>query len=137
MAHDKKALTIVSSPWTDAANGLIAQAVRPLSLINVRQQVQDGQAHLFQVMDGEKIVGAFILRIDKTATGCEGVIVAGAGQCDGVDMLKTCMPAIEKIFIGCERIRYHTEKPALARKLSSMGYSGGEIVCIKEVNHGR
>lgn len=137
MANDEKRLTIVSSPWTEEANGLIAQAVRPLSLICVRQQVEDGQAKLFQVLDGEKVVGAFILRVDKTATGDEGVIVAGAGQCDGVDMLKTCMPAIESMFIGCSRIRYHTEKPALARKLSGMGYSGGEIVCIKELNHGR
>lgn len=137
MAHEQKRLTIVCSPWTDPANGLIAQAVKPLSLVNIRRQVQDGQAQLFQVLDGTRVVGAFILRIDQTATGSEGVIVAGAGQCDGVDMLQTCMPAIEKMFIGCERIRYHTEKPALARKLARMGYGGGEIVCIKELNHGR
>ncbi len=137
MANDEKRLKIVSSPWTEKANGLIAQAVRPLSLVNVRRQVEDGQAQLFQVMDGKKVVGAFILRVDKTATGCEGVIVAGAGQCDGVDMINTCMPAIEKMFIGCDRIRYHTEKPALARKLSAMGYSGGELVCFKELSHGR
>lgn len=44
MAHEQKRLTIVCSPWTDPANGLIAQAVKPLSLVNIRRQVQDGQA---------------------------------------------------------------------------------------------
>lgn len=137
MAHEQKELTILPGLWKESANSLIAQAVRPLSLIHLRQQVQDGQARMFHVLDGTQVVGAFILRIDQTATGSEGVIVAGAGRCDGVDMLQTCMPAIEKMFIGCERIRYHTEKPALARKLARMGYGGGEIVCIKELNHGR
>jgi hypothetical protein len=37
------------------------------------------------------------------------------------------------MFIDCKTIRYHTATPALARKLSRMGYVPREIVCFKEL----
>ena len=46
-------------------------------------------------------------------------------------MIASCMPAIESKFLGCKFLRYHTGRPALARKLARMGYVPAEIVSIK------
>jgi len=136
MAPDKT-LTIEPAEWNDQAAALLIDAAPAGSLADIRAQVEDGPAVLFHVCHQGDTVGAFVLRVDHTATGNEGVIVAGAGRLAGVDLLATCIPQIETLFRGCDRIRYHTGRPALARRLAAMGYQAREIVSIKEISHGR
>jgi hypothetical protein len=133
MAHDQeKSLTIEPGEWSAEADHLIGLTVQHATPADIRHQVQHGGARLFYIRHEGATCGAFVLRVDETPTGAEGVIVAAAAHLPGVDMIGACMPAIESLFIGCKSIRYHTAIPALARKLSRIGYVPREIVCFKE-----
>jgi hypothetical protein len=133
MAHDPQTLTIEPGPWCAEADRLIGLSVQHATPADIRHQVDNGGARLFHIKHGGAIVGAFVLRVDSLPGGDEGVIVAAAGNLQGVDLTASCMPAIESLFVNCRSIRYHTATPALARKLSRMGYVPREIVCFKEV----
>lgn len=132
MATDPQALTIEPGAWTAEADHWLSQTGSAGELLDYKSQHESG-ASLFYIKAGGQTVGAFLLRVDTTATGNEGVIVAAAAQLEGVDMIATCMPAIEGLFVNCARIRYHTKTPALARKLARMGYAPAEIVSIKHL----
>lgn len=126
-------LTIAPSAWGPDANRLIGEALTHATVDDIRHQVEHQGARLFFVEHSGKRVGAFVLRVDETPSGAEGVIVAGAGHLDGVDMMGTCMPHIEALFLNCTAIRYHTARPALARRLLGLGYEPVEIVCKKKI----
>lgn len=131
MATDTaQTLTIEPGPWTDEAAQWLDQAKGAATLVDLHQQATAG-ASLFYVRHNGDTVGAFLLRIDQTASGPEGVIVAAAAKLDGVDMIESCMPAIESKFVGCRLVRYHTGRPAIARKMARRGYVPCEIVSIK------
>jgi hypothetical protein len=134
MAHDQKTLTLEAGTWGPEADRLIALAHQYATPSQIRHQVEQGGARLFYVMDEGHIVGAFVLRIDSTPEGAEGVIVSAAGHVDGVDLIATCLPAIERLFVDVQTIRFHTASPALARRMAAMGYGAGEIVCRKKIN---
>lgn len=131
MAHEPQELTLEPGAWGPDADRLIAQAVQHASPADIRHQVENLGARLFYVRQAGAIRAAFVLRVD----GREGVIVAAAGDLPGADLTASCMPAIESLFVGCDAIRYHTARPALARKLATLGYQAREIVCMKELNH--
>ncbi len=124
----QKSLSIEPATWCAETDYFIGQALQHATPAAIRHQVEHCGARLFHIKHGAAIVGAFVLRVD----GDEGVIVAAAAKLDGVDMVGTCMPAIEALFVGCRSIRYHTAIPALVRKLARMGYVAREIVCFKE-----
>lgn len=134
MANDPQALTIGPGLWCDTVAALIAQAHQHATPAEIRAQVEGGAARLFTVKAGGLVVGAFVLRVDQTAEGAEGVIVSGAGNLPGVDLIATCMPVIEGLFQDVRAIRYHTARPALARRLARLGYAPSEIVARKEVH---
>lgn len=128
----KAPLTFRRADWSDEIAAWLDQARGAASLRDYQLQISSGAA-LFSIHHGDAMVGAFLLRVEHHAAGSQGVIVAGAAQLAGVDMLAACMPAIESLFMGCTTVRLHTSKPALARRVSRMGYTGGEIVCIKQL----
>jgi len=130
MANDAQKLSIQPGEWGPEAERLLPLALQYATLKEIRAQVENG-ARLFYVTQGAETVAAFVLRVDHTAEGSEGVIVAAAGKLKGGDLMATCMPAIESLFIGCKSIRYHTARPAVARKMAMLGYRPAEIVCTK------
>ena len=135
MAHDTQTLTIKAAAWGRDAERLIPLAHTAAGLAEVRDQVQSGAASLFLIEVEGQTVGAFVLRVDHTAAGSEGVIVSGVGRLHGVDLVEACIPQIERMFVGVSAIRYHTAQPALARKLAAWGYQAAEIVCRKELHN--
>lgn len=133
MANDPQTLTLNPSTWGEESARWLSTATGADTLADIAGQVQSGAATLFNIHQGEAVVGAFVLRVDNTATGPQGVIVAAAAKLQGVDMLATCLPSIEGMFKGCKSIRYHTNRPALARRMAAQGYRAAEIVSIKEI----
>ena len=131
MAHDKK-ISVVAGPWGVDVEPWLAQALATATVQDLQEQHKAG-AVLFRLLDGAQLVGAYLLRVDETKQGKQGVIVAGAGKCDGVDMLATVIPVIEQCFSGVRSIRYHTQKPALVRKMARQGYRVQEVICVKEI----
>lgn len=127
MEDDKKILTITEGTWCKVTADLIGQALQHATTEQIKEQLSHG-AKLFHITHQDTIVGAFVLRVDN---GDEGVIVAGTAKVQGVDMLAAVMPQIEKLFVGCKTVRYHTARPALAKRLLKMGYAPREIVCMK------
>jgi hypothetical protein len=132
MAHDSQALTLVQGAWGEDAAHWLAQALASATLADLHMQWEQG-ASLFRILSAEQLVGAFLLRVDQTSQGPQGVIVAAAAEMAGVDMIASCMPAIEGMFKGVRSIRYHTQKPALARKMARIGYRAQELICVKEI----
>lgn len=134
MAADTQALTLEPGAWGPDAEAWLSRTGNAGDLGDYRAQLDGGAARLFYVRHEGNTVGAFLLRVDTTSTGNEGVIVAAAAELAGVDMIATCLPAIEGLFVNCARVRYHTSLPALARKLTRSGFRPFEIVCIKELS---
>lgn len=128
MAHDSQALTIEAGDWGPDADVWLSKALAHSTLDDLRGQVQAG-ASLFYFKHEAVTVGALLLRVD----GDEGVIVAAAVELSGVDMMGTCMPAIERMFIGCKTVRYHTNNPAVLRKMARHGYRPREIIAVKDI----
>ena len=135
--HTQKSIKIKKGTWSDAAEFWIGQAVESHHLPAIRYQVNQDIAQLFYLSSDDEICGSFVLRIDGYGEAKEGVIVAAAGNLQGIDLMTTCLPAVEKKFIGCSAIRYHTGKPAVAKKMARFGYIADEIVCRKEMSNGR
>lgn len=133
MADDTAhSLKIAPGAWGPEAERLLPLALQHASLREIEDQVKNGAALFYVTQDG-KTVAAFVLRVDHTVEGSEGVIVAAAGRLEGGDLMASCMPAIESLFTGCQSIRYHTARPAVARKMSMLGYEPCEIVCKKKL----
>jgi len=134
--HTQKSIKIEQGAWTEKAEYWIGQAVENHHLPAIRYQVNQHIAQLFYLSCEENICGAFVLRIDGNAENKEGVIVAAAGHLQGFDLMATCIPAIENKFLGCTAIRYHTGRPAVAKKMARLGYIADEIICRKEISNG-
>lgn len=124
-------ISVEAGPWASDVEPWIGQALATASMQDIRGQVEAG-AVLFRVLHGAQTVGAFVLRVDRTEHGPQGVIVAGAAAFGDVDMLATVIPVIEAKFQGVQSIRFHTQKPALVRKMARQGYRVQEVICVKE-----
>lgn len=98
----------------------------------MRDQVRRG-ANVVEVWAGGEMVGAFILRLDSTVDGVDGVIVAAGGNLPGADLTALLLPYIERMFIGVRRVRIHTMRPGMARKLEGAGYKLAELVFVKDI----
>lgn len=132
MAHDQ-ALTIAAAAWSPAAADILTGAAPRGSLPDIRHQVESGRAALFEVSQAGAVVAAFVLRLDPSESGTEGVIVAGAGRVRDIDLTVHLLPHIEARFNGCKAIRMHTDQPAVARKLARHGYGLQELVLRKDI----
>lgn len=120
--------------WSEEAGAVLAPAIPYGSVSDLEMQIKHEGAKLFEVIaENAGRVGFYVLRIDKNASGFEGVIVAGAGSLRGVDLVELVVPAMEKQFMGCASVRVHTARPGLAKKLAGMGYGAGEIVLRKKL----
>ena len=125
-------MSLVPGEWGDDAAHWLGRALASATLQDLYRQWQHG-AKLYRVMHEGECVGAYLLRVDQTNNGPQGVIVAAAAELGGVDMVQTCVPAIEARFSGVRSIRFHTAKPAVARKMARMGYGPQELICVKEI----
>lgn len=79
-------------------------------------------AELFDVVDGERVVLRYALRVDSHALGREGVIVAAAGGLRGFNLSDAFLPAIERQFAGARAVKVTTRRKGLAAKLIAKGY---------------
>lgn len=127
------ALTIEPAPWCERAATFLESANQGASQADVRAQVDSGAARLFLLCEHGTPCGAFVLRIDQTGTGPQGVIVAAAGHRPGLDLIAAVLPTIEGMFLDVTSIRFHTRNPALARRLAAQGYAPTEIVSVKHL----
>lgn len=120
--------------WASRAGQWLAADVDTrLSSDDIRSQMRDGAA-LFTIQKGPQCVGAFLLRVDDSASGPVGVVVAGAGIVAGVSLMQLVMPKIESLFVGCNSVRIHSSRAGMARKLTRHGYAPIEIVYEKKLN---
>ncbi len=128
----EKNLTIEPAEWSPAVAMWLTLALQHASLADLRGQVDAGAA-LFAVREGARLVGAFVLRVDQTAQGSEGVIVAAGGNLPGFDFTVDLLPHVEALFSGVVAIRIHTARPGMARKLAAAGYMPREMVFAKVI----
>lgn len=138
MADHAQALKITPQVGADAWATLerLRPALDEQGLQALAHQWATGAAKLYSVRAGDLDVMAFALRVDRHPAGDEGVIMAAAGHLEGIDLVASVLPAVEAMFIGCKRVRFHTGVPAVARKMARHGYALRELVCEKEIGNG-
>lgn len=130
MEAGQKVLTVEPCEWSAQVADVLARAFTHGNTHDLGRDVRDGRAALFGVRQGGELAGAwFVLRID----GDEGVIVAAAGAVPGVDLVADVVPEIEGMFRGVRRIRIHTSRPGMVKKLARQGYGAAEVVLFKEL----
>lgn len=129
------ALTLSPVQWSEEIADHLDRAKGFATRDDLKKQAVDGAASCFAIQHEGRTVGAYMLRIDRPASGPEGVIVAAAGHLDGVQLMDTVLPHIERQLVdaGCLTIRAHTSRPGIARKLGLRGYGMAEIVLFKKV----
>lgn len=134
MGQDEKSLTVRGMEWCEAAERMLATAMKSDPLAGVEalaEMVNGGTAALYGVFSGVYFVGAYVLRVDHKPHGAEGVIVAAAGRLKGVSLLGLLLPEAEKRFHGCKAIRVHTNRRGMLKELSKRGYGLREFVLAK------
>lgn len=132
-----KALSIRPVAWCEKVAHWLGQAIASDAIEDLIEMHLNG-AQVFGVFDGPEMVGAYMVRIEKTAKSHEGVIVAAAGRA-GVRLTECVIPYVESQFkkSGCSSIRLHTARPGLCKKAEEMGFYQSEIVMRKELSNGR
>lgn len=130
----------LGAPWDDLATLHLSRAA--LGHLNYfRDRVEGGGSTLgYVVCDGERI-GSLIVHGD----GDDFVIPVAGARLPGTDLTAVVLPVLEGVAAQCgaARVRVHTFRPGLARKLSRMGYErGGEDIdglpyYVKAVSDGR
>ena len=131
MANDTQ-ISISPAEWSAELAFWLGQALATATLQDLQKQIEAG-AKAFAIYAGGQMVGAFLLRVDATSKGPQGVIVAAASSVPGVDMTVSVVPVIESLFTGVQSVRFHTAKPAVARKMRGLGYRQEEIICVKDL----
>jgi len=128
---------IIAASWTDRNRALVSLGLATAALPDIEYQVRNG-AQLFELHDDDgEVVAAFVLRVDRRECRNVGVVVAAGGSLPGIDLTAAIMPHIERMFVGCEAIAVHTERPGLVRKLNRQGYRTVEVILEKKVQeHG-
>lgn len=126
-------MKLAPAQWGETFAAQIAQAVQAATVPELERQVRDGVAQAWGVTVGDRLACALVLRVDHTAAGSEGVIVAAAGGEPGVDLTRDVLPAVEQLFSGVRAIRIHTARPGLMKKLARQGYQGAEVVLTKVI----
>lgn len=122
--------------WTSELKQFLAPAMAhdPLnSICALEDDINKGICSVVAGYERQKIILAFVTRIDVGEFGKELVIVAGASQ--GHGNTKRSIPvfvALAKKY-GCEYIRIHTRLKALGRILYSQGFEFSEMVLRKQV----
>lgn len=125
-------LRIHEAPWSDEVADLLQLACVHATRNELFEQHKRG-AQVFVVRWGGDVIGAYMLRIDTTARGHEGVIVGAAGKLAGVELITLVLPVIESQFrkVGCVSVRVHTSRSGIVRQLGNRGYDLGELVLSK------
>lgn len=127
-------LVIAPGGWSDAVAELLADSKQHATIADLRLQVETGRAQLFEIRDDAgQLVATFILRVDQHAAGAEGVVIAVASRCRGIDMTAAIIPVIERLFINCKTMRIHTARPGMVRKLARLGFEAREMVLAKVI----
>lgn len=132
----QKTLTVSPADWCDAIEDILAPAMQhdPMSgVATLRKMVKQGRGRLFGVYDGDYLIGAYVLAIERKMHGAEGIIVAGAGRLHGASLVRTLIPHIQNQFIGCRSVRAHTARPGMVRELKKQGFQVSEIVLRRSV----
>jgi hypothetical protein len=128
-------LSISRESWSDEAAEMLRPAVAndPLCVVDDLSGLP-----LFIGRHNGKPVLAYLLRVDETPHGSEGVIVAAAGSMPGVDLTGRVLPYIESQ-LDCDWLRIHTARAGLGRKLQQQEYAYRETVWAKKLrgSHGR
>ena len=126
-------LKSIAVDWSDEAQELLSAAVPNGNILDIKNQVDQG-ASLFKLSHGDKLIGYYVLRIDRLAQHNEAVIVAAVGVHDFIDLTMTICPVIETQINNCSFIRIHTARPGLVKKLALIGYQPQEFVMRKALN---
>lgn len=134
--QSQEEIVISAAEWSADTEAWLVFSLQDATLTDLHYQVQNG-AKLFHVFSGGRHVGAFILRIDSSDELIEGVVVAAAARLPGHDLTLGLLPHIEKMFQGVDRVRIHTARPGMAKKLEKIGYEAKELVLAKVVGNGR
>lgn len=122
-------LTISRESWSQDAADMLRPAVEhdPLCVVDDLSGLP-----LFIARHHGVPVLAYLLRVDETPRGAEGVIVAAAGSLPGVDLTGRVLPFIESQ-LDCDWLRIHTARAGLGRKLQKQGYAMREMVYAKKI----
>ncbi|HZX32659.1 MAG TPA: hypothetical protein VFF03_15000 [Rhodocyclaceae bacterium] len=125
-------IRVTQAAWSETLAAALAPAIPDGHPDDLRLQVESGAAALFRVESGGEEIGGYILRVDQTSQGREGVIVAAGGHLDGVSLVDLLLPHMEAQFAGVRAVRIHTSRPGMAKKLAAHGYRLQEIVLRKD-----
>ncbi len=119
----EKVLTIRPGALDDAARADYAKALRFDTSGGLASL--DGLlagAELFDVLDGDRLVLRYALRVVEFSHGSQGEIVAAVGRCPGLRLVDAFLPVIERQLAGVDAVKVTTKRKGLAAKLMQHGY---------------
>jgi hypothetical protein len=129
-------LIVESIDWNDAAQAALSIDA-PCSVLDIKKQVIEDKAVLFQVSDfnTHDVLCYYVLRVDALVNGNEGVVIAmvAVNHQSGLDLVRSLEPIVIGQLKNCISIRLHTFRAGMVKKLSSLGWQPQEFVMSKKL----
>ncbi len=128
-------LDIRQEPWDlEAQNFLAPACTEDYTVLDLEYDVTFLRCQLFNIYEDDKHVGSMVLRLEKTPTGKELVVVALGGK-NGGDLIQALTNFWDGLasLNGAKTIRAHVSKKGMARLMERAGGKLSEYVYKREV----
>ncbi|AUG55728.1 hypothetical protein [Thalassospira marina] len=124
------------SQWDQTAAEHIRPVVlpeSPLGLDGLRDDVANGRAAVLAVQARGERIGTLLVRVEQGGDGKYFIIECANSHLAGVDLVKTCMPALEAWArkLGCRALDVPTHRPGLVHKMKKQDYTVVKTVLRK------
>lgn len=133
-------ITLEVIAWDETARQQIGELTKELpgGVAVVERAVRAGRSFLWGVFEGGERCGSVVCRADDLVDGSRDFVVEFARAGASIDLTRHVLPVIEGAAYSCgaSRIRIHTERRGLVKKLTDQGYSNPEFVLVKGLRNG-
>ncbi len=133
---DPEKINIGLSQWDQTAADHIRPVVLPecpAGLEGLKDDVMQGRAAILAVEARGERIGTLLVRIEQGGDGKYFIIECANSHLAGVDLVKTCMPALEAWArkLGCRAVDVPTHRPGLVHKMKKQDYTVVKTVLRK------
>jgi len=135
-----EALEVSQAAWSLNVEQILERGVHDdlVSVVDLRRMVANGFGQVFEVKQGGKLIGAFVLQQNRCTKGNELVMLCASADLPGFGTFtRTIMPWVEQQarLHGFDRVRVDVGRRGMGRLLGGMDYTLLSETYIKDTSN--